>query len=63
MKTFAFRHLLFLAGGLIGQGFLAMPAFSQDAGDVDELQRQIEAQQKQLEAQQKRISPTLIRQM
>ena len=55
MKTFAFRHLRFLAGGLIGLGFLAMPVFSQDAVDVDELQRQIEAQQKQLEAQQKQL--------
>jgi hypothetical protein len=55
MKTFSFRHLLLLAGGIIGLGFLAIPAFGQDAGKVHELQRVIEAQQKQLEAQQKQL--------
>jgi len=55
MNTFPFRQLLGLAGVLISLGFLAMPVFGQDAGDVDEFQRQIEAQQKQLEAQQKQL--------
>ncbi len=55
MKKFSFRHLLLLAGGIIGLGFLAMPAFGQDAGKVHELQRVIEAQQKQLEVQQKQL--------
>jgi hypothetical protein len=53
MKKFSLIHHLLLAGGIIGLGFLAMPAFGQDAGKVQELQRVIEAQQKQLEAQQK----------
>ena len=47
--------LLFLVIGTIGLGFLAMPAFAQDAGKVQELQRVIEAQQKQLESQQQQL--------
>ena len=55
MKTFSFRHLLLIAGGIIGLGFLAMPAFAQEANKVQELQRVIDAQQKQMEAQQKQL--------
>ncbi|MBW1970305.1 MAG: hypothetical protein JRI82_12560 [Deltaproteobacteria bacterium] len=55
MKTFSFRHLLLLACGIIGLGFLAMPAFGQDVEKMQELQRVIEVQQKQLEAQQKQL--------
>jgi hypothetical protein len=46
---------LSLAGGVIGVGLLALPAFAQDAGNVHELQRIIEAQQRQLDAQQKQL--------
>ncbi len=55
MKKIFLIHLLLLAGGTIGLGFLAMPAFGQDSGKVYELQRVIEAQQQQLDAQQKQI--------
>ena len=58
MKTFSFRHLLLLAGGIIGLGFLAMPAFAQDAAKMQELQRVIDAsgdEQRQMEAQQKQL--------
>jgi predicted porin len=55
MKTFSFRHLLLIAGGIIGLAFLAMPAFAQDAEKMQELQRVIDAQQKQMEAQQKQL--------
>ena len=55
MKTFSFRHVLLIAGGIIGLGFLVMPAFAQDAGKVQELQRVIDAQQKQNDAQQRQI--------
>ena len=55
MKNFSLVFLLFLAVGAIGLGFLAMPAFAQDAGKVQELQRVIEAQQKQLESQQQQL--------
>ncbi|CAB1058225.1 hypothetical protein D1BOALGB6SA_2981 [Olavius sp. associated proteobacterium Delta 1] len=55
MKTFSFRHVLLIAGGIISLAFLAMPAFAQDAEKVHELQRVIEAQQKQMEAQQKQL--------
>jgi predicted porin len=55
MKTFSFRHLLLLAGGIIGLAFLAMPAFAQDVGKMQELQRVIDAQQRQNEVQQKQI--------
>jgi predicted porin len=55
MKSFSFSHLLLLAVGIFGLGFLPMPAFAQDAGKMEELQRVIEAQQKQLEAQQKQL--------
>jgi hypothetical protein len=55
MKTFSLNHLLLLVGGIISLGFLAMPAFAQDAGKVHELERVIEAQQNQLEAQQKQL--------
>ena len=51
MNTFPFRHLLGLAVTLISLGLLATPVFGQDAVDVDEFQRQIEARQKQLEEQ------------
>jgi len=55
MKKSSLIHLLFLAGGIIGLGFFAMPAFGQDAGKMQELQRVIEAQQEQLEAQQQQL--------
>ena len=62
MKTFSFRHLLLIAGGIIGLAILAFPAFAQDAAKMQELQRVIDAQkrendaqQKQLEAQQKQL--------
>lgn len=55
MKAFSIRRPLPLAGGIIGLGFLSMPAFAQDAGTVQELQRVIDAQQRQLEAQQKQL--------
>jgi hypothetical protein len=55
MKTFSLNHLLLLVGGIISLGFLAMPAFAQDAGKVHELERVIEAQQNQLEVQQKQL--------
>ena len=55
MKTFSFRHLLLIAGGIIGLAFLAMPTFAQDAKKMQELQRVIDAQQKQMEAQQKQL--------
>jgi hypothetical protein len=55
MKTFSFRRLLLLTGGTIAMGFLTMPAFGQDAGKVQELQRVIEVQQRQLQAQQKQL--------
>jgi len=48
-------QLVLLAGGTIGLGFLALPAFGQDAGKLDELQRVTEAQQERLEAQQKEL--------
>ena len=44
-----------MVGGIIGLGLLATPAFAQDAGTVQELQRVIEAQQQQLEAQHKKL--------
>ncbi len=53
MKNFSFRHFLFLAGGVIGLGFIAMPAFGQDAGKVQELQHGIQTHQQQLDAQRK----------
>jgi predicted porin len=55
MKPLSLLHLLLLAVGILGLGFLAMPAFAQDAAKVQELQRVIEAQQKQMEAQQKQL--------
>ena len=55
MRTFSIRRTLPLAGGVIGLGFLALPAFAQDVGNVHELQRIIEAQQRQLDAQQKQL--------
>jgi hypothetical protein len=55
MKTISFHRLLLLAGGIIGLGFIALPAFGQDDGNLRELQRVIEAQQKQLETQQKQL--------
>ncbi len=55
MKTFSFRHVLLIAGGIIGLALLAFPATAQEANKVQELQRVIEAQQKQMEAQQKQL--------
>jgi len=55
MKSLSLLHLLLLAVGILGLGFLAMPAFAQDAAKVQDLQRVIEAQQKQMEAQQKQL--------
>ena len=55
MKTFYSLRALPLAAGIIGLAFPAMPAFAQDTGNVNELQRVIEAQQEQLEAQQKQL--------
>jgi hypothetical protein len=33
------HNLLLFAGGILGLGFLVMPAFAQDAGKVQELLR------------------------
>jgi len=55
MKTFSLRHFVLLVAGIFALGFLAMPAFGQDTGKVQDLQRVIEAQQKQLELQQKQL--------
>lgn len=55
MKTFTFRYLLLLAGGVIGLRVLTIPAFDQGAGNVQELQRVIDVQQRQIEAQQKQL--------
>jgi uncharacterized membrane-anchored protein YhcB (DUF1043 family) len=55
MRIFPLLRPLSLAAGIIGPGFLAMPALAEDAGNVHELQRVIEAQQKQLEAQQQQL--------
>ncbi len=55
MKMFSLIHHLLVAGGIIGLGLLAMPAFAQDAGKVQELQRVIDAQQSQNEDQQRQI--------
>jgi predicted porin len=56
MKTSPLLHLLLLAGGTIVLGFFAMPAFAQDVGKVQELQRVIDVQQKLLDAQQKQLN-------
>lgn len=48
-------RFLLLAAVIIGTGFLAVPAFGQDAGKMQELQRVIDAQQKQLEVQQRQL--------
>ena len=53
MKKFSL-HLL-LVFGILGLGFLAMPAFAQDAAKMQELQGVIDAQQRQNEAQQSQI--------
>ena len=55
MKTFSFRHVLLIAGGIIGLALLAFPASAQEANKVQELQRVIDVQQKQMEAQQKQL--------
>ena len=55
MKTFSFRHVLLIAGGIIGLALLAFPASAQEANKVQELQRVIDVQQKQLETQQKQL--------
>ena len=41
MKTFFFRHVLLIAGGIIGLALLAFPASAQEANKVQELQRVI----------------------
>ena len=46
MKTFSFRHVLLIAGGIIGLALLAFPASAQEANKVQELQRVIDVQQK-----------------
>ena len=51
MKKLFLICILILAVGILGPGFLAMPAFGQDAEKVQELQRVIDAQQKQLDEQ------------
>ena len=53
MKKFSL-HLL-LAFGISALGFLAMPAFAQDAAKIQELQRVIDAQQRQNKSQQSQI--------
>jgi hypothetical protein len=55
MERFLLRRLLPLAGGIIGLGLLPMPVYAQDATNLHELQRVIEAQQRQLDAQQKQL--------
>jgi hypothetical protein len=55
MRTFFFRYLLLIIGGIIGLAFLAKPAFAQDAEKMQELQRVIEVQQKQMKVQQKQM--------
>ncbi len=55
MENFPLRRLLPLAGGIIGMGLLPIPVFGQDASNLYELQRVIEAQQRQLDAQQKQL--------
>lgn len=55
MKPFSLLHLLLFTVGILILGFLAMPAFAQDAEKMRELQRVIDAQQKQMEAQQKQL--------
>lgn len=55
MRTSPVTKLLLSAGGSFVLTFLAMPAFSQDVGNVQELQRVIDAQKEQLETQQKEL--------
>lgn len=55
MMNTSFIRFLILAGGIVGLGFFAIPVQAQDAEEVQELRRIIEAQQKQLEAQQKQL--------
>ena len=55
MKSFFRIHLLFWAIGFISLGFIALPAFAQNSGKVQEMQRVIDVQQKQLEMQQKQL--------
>jgi hypothetical protein len=55
MKTFSFRHVLLIVGGIIGLALFAFPATAQEANKVQDLQRVIDAQQKQNEAQQRQI--------
>jgi len=55
LRRSPFFSCIRLAAGIIGLGFLAVPAFAQDDVKVDELLRVIEAQQKQLEAQQQQL--------
>jgi hypothetical protein len=55
MKASSLLYILLLAAGIIGLGLLTMPAFAQDAGKDQELQRVIDAQQKQLNAQQNQL--------
>jgi predicted porin len=55
MKKFSLHFILLLKVGIFGLGFLAMPAFAQDSGKLQELQRVFVAPQKQLEVQQKQL--------
>ena len=55
MNTFSFAYKLLLVGVFLSSGLFAIPAFCQEAGNVLELQRVIEAQQKQLTAQQNQL--------
>ena len=55
MKKFSLFFILLLAIGVPGPGFIALPAFAQDSGKVQEMQRVIDAQQKQLDVQQKQL--------
>ena len=55
MKKKSFIHFFLLAGGIFSLGFFSMPALAEDAGNVQELLRVIDAQQQQIESQQKQL--------
>lgn len=55
MKKLSLIRFLILAGGIIGLGFLAIPAQAQDVQKAQELQQVIDAQQRQLEDQQQQL--------